>query len=62
MIKLQKISRSNGTFNFSINIPLQIIEFLGWEKGDELDIETKIVDNLKIIFIKKEKLQNGRNY
>ena len=41
MAKLQQIKRSNGTLSHSVNIPGELIEDLGWEKGDELDVETK---------------------
>ena len=39
MAKLQRIKRSNGSVVFSVNLPLDIIEGLGFEKGDELNIE-----------------------
>ncbi len=39
MAKLQKIKRSNGSVVYSVNIPLEIIEELDWEKGAELSIE-----------------------
>jgi len=32
MAKLQKIKRSNGSVVYSVNIPLEIIEELDWEK------------------------------
>ncbi len=39
MAKLQSIKRINGSTVFSVNIPIEKIEELEWEKGDELDIE-----------------------
>lgn len=39
MPKLQRIDRANGSQAFSVNIPLDIIEELGWKKGDILEIE-----------------------
>jgi len=41
MAKLQQIRRSNGTLSHSVNIPGEVIEELGWEKGDELDLEAE---------------------
>jgi hypothetical protein len=43
MPKLQRIMRSNGSFVYSVNIPLEIIEVLGWDKGIELSVETQKV-------------------
>jgi len=39
MPKLQRIKRANGSVVHSVNIPLEIIEELEWEKGKELSIE-----------------------
>ena len=36
MAKLQKITRTNGSSVFSVNIPLELIEQLKWAKGDVL--------------------------
>lgn len=47
MTKLQSIKRENGTFVFSVNIPLAMIENLKWGKGDNLIIE-EIPDGLII--------------
>lgn len=55
MPKLQRIKRSNGSVVFSINIPLEIIEELEWEKGKELSLETqKVRDKLGIIVFDDE--------
>ena len=55
MPKLQRIKRSNGSVVFSVNIPLEIIEELEWEKGAELDLEIqKVGDNPIIKIFKKE--------
>ncbi len=43
MPKLQRIKRANGSVVFSMNIPLEIIEELGWEKGAELSMEIQKV-------------------
>ena len=51
MSKLQRIKRSNGSCIFSVNIPLEAIEELNWEKGSELRL---IVVKGKLI-ISKEK-------
>lgn len=53
MTKLQMIKRANGTHNFSINIPLKVIEFLGWEKGTEVEVKTKILEDIRFIIISK---------
>ena len=55
MPKLQRIKRSNGSLVYSVNIPLEIIEELGWEKGTELSLEIqKVRDNQIILVFKKE--------
>lgn len=41
MVKLQQIKRSNGSLVYSLNIPLDEIERMGWEKGDELIVESE---------------------
>ncbi len=38
MAKLQQIKRSNGSLIHSVNLPGEVIDALGWEKGDELDL------------------------
>lgn len=43
MPKLQRIKRSNGSLSYSVNIPLEIIEQLEWEKGTDLEIEIRKV-------------------
>ena len=55
MPKLQRIKRSNGSLVYSVNIPLEIIEELAWEKGIDLDLEIqKLGDRSVIIIFKKE--------
>ena len=39
MVKLQRIRRSNDTYVYSINIPLSLIDELGWIKGSQLSVE-----------------------
>ncbi len=39
MPKLQRIKRANGSLVYSVNIPLEIIEELEWEKGVNLSLE-----------------------
>ena len=59
MPKLQRIKRSNGSLVYSVNIPLEIIEELEWEKGNELDLETWNDNGKQIIkIIKKEEDNN----
>lgn len=41
MAKLQEIKRANGSIVHSVNIPQEVIEFTGWTKGLELDLEAK---------------------
>ena len=54
MPKLQRIKRSNGSLVFSVNIPLEIIEELCWEKGDNLSLESKNIGVKDIIIISNE--------
>ena len=54
MPKLQRIKRSNGSVVFSMNIPLEIIEELEWEKGTELTIEIGKVRVGKNIIVFRE--------
>jgi len=58
MPKLQRIKRANGSVVFSVNIPLEIIEELGWEKGIKLFLETHLVKNNKIILMSKKEVEN----
>jgi len=51
MAKLQKIKRSNGSVVYSVNIPLEIIEELEWEKGVELSMEIQKVRVGKSILV-----------
>ena len=65
MPKLQRIKRSNGSLVYSVNIPLEIIEQLGWEKGNGLNIEIKeIPDSLgnffkQLVICKEGEESNG---
>ena len=45
MPKLQRIKRANGSLVYSVNIPLEIIEELGWEKGNTLLLEIERAEN-----------------
>lgn len=54
MPKLQRIQRSNGSLVFSVNIPLEIIEELDWEKGNMLELEVKEIDGKNIICIENQ--------
>ena len=55
MPKLQRIKRSNGSLVFSVNIPLEIIEELEWEKGFELSMEVqKVMVGKSIIIFRNE--------
>ena len=57
MPKLQRIKRSNGSVVFSVNIPLEIIEELDWEKGTELLMEIgKVRVGKSIIVFREEEL------
>ena len=64
MPRLQKIKRSNGSLVYNINIPLEIIEQLDWEKGDDLTLEIQDSEFGKkvIIFKKKEVNTNDTNF
>ena len=42
MSKLQQIKRVNQSLSHSVNIPLDVIEETGWEKGDNLTVKCKI--------------------
>ena len=57
MAKLQRIKRSNGSASYSVNIPKEIIEKLGWEKGIELFIESFKHDNGKKIILISDDLK-----
>jgi len=61
MAKLQKIKRSNGSVVYSVNIPLEIIEELDWEKGAELSIEIQKVRVGKsiIVFRDEDKINDN---
>ncbi len=60
MPKLQRIKRANGSVVFSLNIPLEIIEELEWEKGTDLSIEIgKVRVGKNIIIFQEEEKING---
>ena len=60
MPKLQRIKRSNGSVVFSVNIPLEIIEELDWEKGTELSMEIEKVRVGKGIIVFREEEPNQK--
>ena len=62
MVKLQRIKRSNDTYVYSVNIPLSLIEELGWKKGSILSVETGKVRVDSCLIIEMEDNDNGRNY
>jgi len=53
MAKLQMIKRANGTESYSSNIPIRLINELGWEKGDNLCPEIKNSDGKIVLVIRK---------
>ena len=54
MVKLQCIKRSNDTYVYSVNIPLGIIEELGWDKGSLLSVEVGKVRVNNCLIVEKE--------
>ena len=38
MTKLQMIKRANGSVSYSTNIPIAMINDLGWKKGDIINL------------------------
>lgn len=54
MVKLQRVKRSNDTYLYSINIPLYLIEELGWNKGNHLSVEVEKVEIGSCLIIKRE--------
>jgi len=52
MPKLQMIKRANGSKVYSVNIPLEYIEEMGWEKGDELSVSKERVGTLEPTYFK----------
>lgn len=56
MPKLQRIKRANGSLSFSVNIPLEIIEQLGWKKGIRLEpeVQDEIETKSFILVFRKE--------
>ena len=57
MTKLQRIKRANGSVIYSVNIPKEIIEELGWEKGTNLDLESWTDYGKKVIKISKNEVE-----
>lgn len=51
MPKLQQIERSNGSIVSSVNLPLEVIEASGWEKGDELNIKAEPIGKDRVFRI-----------
>ena len=41
MVRLQKIVRANGSVIYTIVIPKEVVDTIGYEKGQELNIEIK---------------------
>ena len=54
MARLQQFKRRNGSTVSSVNIPLDIIDASGWNKGDELEVSSKLVDGVFQVIITKE--------
>lgn len=48
------IKRANMSVSYSTNIPISIIKELGWKKGDNLYLETKIIDGKYTIVISND--------
>lgn len=47
MSKLQMIKRANSTVSYHVNLPLAMIQEIGWKKGDYLEFQ--IIDGKIII-------------
>ena len=60
MVKLQKITRPNGSEVCSVNIPKEIIEEVEWEKGDKIIVKNLKMNNGKV-FVVLRKEENGNN-
>ena len=56
MPKLQRIKRANGSLVYSVNIPLEIIEELNWEKGIKLSLEIEKGSLIIMVFKPENKL------
>lgn len=56
MPKLQRIKRANGSLVYSVNIPLEIIEELNWEKGIKLSLEIEKGGLIIMVFKPENKL------
>ncbi len=61
MPKLQKFKRANGSVVSSVNFPQEVMEALGWEKGDDLDMEVKEVRYGKMVMVFKKEDYDGRD-
>lgn len=59
MPKLQMIKRVNGSLVYSVNIPLEIIEELGWKKGAYLSIEISLLNDIPQIIIFEREAKDG---
>jgi hypothetical protein len=57
MSKLQSIKRSNGSFVFSVNIPLEIIDIMKLKKGMELILSVEKFNEKEVIIISKEEVE-----
>ena len=56
MPKLQRIKRANGSLVYSVDIPLEIIEELNWEKGIKLSLEIEKGGLIIMVFKPEDKL------
>ena len=58
MGKLQMTKRANGSLLYSVNIPLEVIERIGWQKGQEIDFEIQGPNEAQFLILSKgEKLE-----
>ena len=53
MGKLQTIKRANDSVVNSLNIPLEVIQSLGWEKGDEIEVSIQIINDEEVIIARR---------
>lgn len=54
MVKLQKIVRANGSIVSSVNLPIDLVEQLDWNKGDDIHVAIEVKNNIKTIILWKE--------
>lgn len=56
MVKLQSITRSNGTTVFFFYLPEDLVREVSWQKGDDLQIQTifRPADNVLSLEISRE--------